>query len=441
MDFTSSYLSEEAFSAAIDHAVEGLDIVPLEKDLPQERPIAQLRRERGAEAFDNVGLLTLVEENGLLHWEETRSILPPALKGRRAFWGGKRVLKQLKYEKLGFSEVAGYLETFDKKLTPYWGLRRWNGSYLRPCMRPTGERPILLFVHGTFSRNEAIFEQLGRTSYGQAFLRKMQEKYEILAFDHPTLSVSPMINALDLARVLGNHPQPVDVICHSRGGLVTRWWLETFDSGRHGSRRAILVGAPLAGTSLAAPDKLRHGIDLLTHLGRLVGEGLSLIPYLTVAGGLLKVVCSFGSIVANTPVVDVAVAAIPGLAAMSRVTNNFELSRLNSVIPGTVAPKYFAVASNFEPSTEEWEFWRHFADFKTRVAHVVSDRLIFEAENDLIVDTESMFQLAGSLISETEGERVCRFQNSTTVYHTNYFLQQQTIEFIEKTLLASDARS
>jgi len=429
-----AYSSDAAFSAAIDEALSGLEMAPLQEDLPREGSISALRRERGGIVRDDIGLLTLVEEDGFLHWEEAAGILPRRLKGRRGFWGAQKVVKQVKVQKLGFSEVAKFLETFDRKLTPYWGLRRWDGANLQPAGKLTEERPILLFVHGTFSKTEAIFDQLQKTQHGSDFLAKMRQKYEILAFDHPTLSVSPMINALDLGRILGNYRQPIDVICHSRGGLVTRWWLETFDSGKHGRRRAILVGAPLDGTSLAAPDKLRHGIDLLTNLGHLLGEGMSLIPYLTVAGGLLKIVSSFGSLMAKTPAVDAAVAAVPGLAAMSRVNNNFELQRLNATIPGTADPEYFAVASNFAPTGQGWRFWRNFAKCKDQLAHLATDRLIFNADSDLVVDTESMFRLAGSIMIPDKPERVCRFNDSATVHHTNYFLQAETLTFIDKIL-------
>lgn len=431
----SAYTSEQSLSNAIDRAVDGLGLFPLDVDLPDEqKAIWLLRRERSMTPKDSLGILSLVEEDGVLHWEESSGILPRPLAGRRGLWGRKKVIKQLKYPKLGFSQVAQYLEDFDHRLTPFWGLRRWQDKQLKPVEKPSGQRPILLFVHGTFSKNEAIFEQLAATAVGLKFLDKMQANYEILAFDHPTLSVSPMINALDLARVLGNYPLPIDVICHSRGGLVTRWWLETFDSGKHGRRRAVLVGAPLDGTSLAAPNKLRHGIDLLTNIGHILGEGLSLIPFFTVAGGLLKIFSSFGSIVANTPVVDAAVAAIPGLAAMSMSTNNFELNRLNTMIPGTTPPTYFAVASNFEPDSEGWRFWRFFTKAKGQLAHLVTDRLIFEAANDLVVDTESMFRLAGGVLQDDTTRRRL-FKNSSIVHHTNYFLQPETIDFIESSLL------
>ena len=56
---------------------------------------------------------------------------------------------------------------------------------------------------------------------GTAFLRDAGKSYDqVLAFDHPTLSVSPVLNGLDLARRFAGTKAKVDVIAHGRGGLV-----------------------------------------------------------------------------------------------------------------------------------------------------------------------------------------------------------------------------
>src|ERR1035437_3223640 len=63
----------------------------------------------------------------------------------------------------------------------------------------------------------------------------------------------------------------VDIICHSRGGLVTRWFMEAFDRPNRSHRRAVLVGSPLHGTSLAAPGRIRNSINLFTNIGKELG--------------------------------------------------------------------------------------------------------------------------------------------------------------------------
>ena len=85
---------------------------------------------------------------------------------------------------------------------------------------------------------------------------------DIVFFEHATLAVSPIVNALELGRFFAMPADRIDVIAHSRGGLVVRWWLEGFGKSLSlkplAPVRAVLVGSPLNGTSLAAPDKLKN---------------------------------------------------------------------------------------------------------------------------------------------------------------------------------------
>lgn len=340
----------------------------------------------------------------------------------------------MKYTRLGVSEVGSFLEKLDRKLNPDDGLFRWrNGALEKMESRPPAERPMLLIVHGTFSSGRRVLADF-ETDYGRAFLDRMALQYEIVTFEHPTLSVSPMLNALRLARLLTGFPNSIDIITHSRGGLVVRWWLEVFDPKPAAPRRAILVAAPLRGTSLAAPDRLRHGIELLTNLGELFGDAAHLIPFLTVAVGLLRVALSLGKVAAHTPVLDVGVAAIPGLAAMSRIRNHFELNQLNSPDFAPAGPDYYAVISDFEPPPNGWRFWRNFADYKTRLANLATDQIIFDGKNDLVVDTASMLELAaGPLVSTSAALRIYDFGTSQ-VHHTRYFRERKTIDFLASTL-------
>ncbi len=81
------------------------------------------------------------------------------------------------------------------------------------------------------------------TDRGKAFLESARSAYgQVLAFDHPTVSVSPFLNALDLSRQLATTDAEIDVICDSRGGLVVRWWLDVLDRERTQVRRAVFFG-------------------------------------------------------------------------------------------------------------------------------------------------------------------------------------------------------
>jgi hypothetical protein len=276
-------------------------ILPLDATLPGETPIRTLRRSRVAEQDDKVGLATLVEVDGVWHWQE--GMLTPGIPGRRARRGefitifGGTPYTTVKYEKLGINQIAGKLEDFDrgfnkevaratdnKEKNP--GLREFKNGTLVPQPTPVDKGRILIFIHGTFSNNDNLFAEMNEIPEGKEFLRDLLKPKngealhydQVLTFDHYTLSRSPFLNALELARILASSKADVDIICHSRGGLIARWFMEVFDRVPRDNRRVIFVGSPLRGTSLAAPDRVRAGIDLFASIGQMIGKGLSLIP-------------------------------------------------------------------------------------------------------------------------------------------------------------------
>ncbi len=80
--------------------------------------------------------------------------------------------------------------------------------------------PALLFLHGTFSRSDLAFRDLPPHRFEELY-----ELYQgrVFAFDHPTLSADPAANAHELvARIPADRKLQLDVIAHSRGGLVGR---------------------------------------------------------------------------------------------------------------------------------------------------------------------------------------------------------------------------
>jgi hypothetical protein len=417
--------------------LEAVNLLPLEKKLANEMPIQALRRGGQRREDDNVGLATLVEVEGVWLWEQgivTRST--GARRGSQfiSLFGGAPVTS-VKFEMLGKSQIASTLESLDRKVTPNPGLREFRNGQLAPIAAPAVNGRILLFIHGTFSNNDSLFAELNLTPQGQQFLTAVVSEAggkrinydQVLTFDHHTVSRSPVLNALELARLFAASNADIDVICHSRGGLVTRWFLEVFDRHPRNRVRAMLVGSPLRGTSLAAPDRLRNGVNLFTNMGKAFGQGLSLIPFAKVAGSLVQVMFSLGNLASKTPMIDAAVAMIPGLAAMSRIDNNFELDALKDC--AATPPEYFAVTSNYHG--EEYPFWKMFCNFKLKVAEGL-DRLVFTGENDLVVDTASMTEYGFG-----PQPKIFSFDESKHVHHTIYFRQAGTLDFIRKSLSIS----
>ena len=103
------------------------------------------------------------------------------------------------------------------------GLKRWDGSEkLTPAGEVvSGDAPWLLFLHGTASNTVGSFGDLATVQTGvwQALNNTYGNGERILAFEHRSLTESPITNAVDLVKAL---PAGIELhlVSHSRGGLI-----------------------------------------------------------------------------------------------------------------------------------------------------------------------------------------------------------------------------
>ena len=411
------------------------------------------------------GALHLVREAGILRWHIGFPRKPgpgiDQLNHRQAQRKGLRrapvvapiVLDQTLFSKLEPSKIGEWLKVADQRLSrpawdskgQLWGLRRLapDGKlvpFAAAELPALAGKKVLMFIHGTFSHCDSVMSGIGTAPNGPAMISAAFGAYDrVLFFDHPTLGMSPMLNAFDLAsRLAGGLPASLDIVAHSRGGLVARWFCEGF---RHPDLkcRAILVGSPLAGTSLASPARVRAVMDFLANVGDAASGALG--------GVLLGFASTLASLFARvagtlaTPLADAIVALVPGLAAQSREGGNVELRslRTNTGAFDFGAPaspiRYHAIQSNFAPVEKGvWGFLKSFiarpgASFLDTAAD-----FIFEDENDLVVDVASMTETG-----ELNGNRLAiaeiahDFGTSRTVHHCNYFEQRATVAAIRKT--------
>lgn len=381
--------------------------------------------------------LTLHERDGILFWkmksaEEDRG--PAGIRARGVAGPDETELLRREFTKLEPNEVSKYLESLDNRLNPLEGrgLRCWlpDQNKLTPENGLPDEGRFLLIVHGTFSKSDHLFDDFQSTPAGREFLLRAAKHYDrVLAFDHPTLSVSPMINALDLVTAFGRTRAEIDIVCHSRGGLVSRWWMEVFDRAPERRKRAVFVASPLGGTSLAAPPKLRAGLNLLANYSKLLGAAAMAVPYAAVPAAILRVIGSVVGVGAKLPFLDAAVAMIPGLGGQSRVGNCYELQRLNRD-KLREPPEYFFVRSNFQSENPGWKIWKYVTEGKQHAADLATDLLVFKGDNDLVVDTESMIELPDR--PAFTSPPLLDFGTTADVHHTNYFVQAKTLDFIQR---------
>ena len=107
----------------------------------------------------------------------------------------------------------------------------------------------------------------------------------VIGFDHKTLTIDPTANA----RTCSNgsrrtDPTPrlvIDIITHSRGGLVTRAFAEDVlpTSDWPGAvDRVVFVAATNGGTHLADPARWSDLVDVYTNLAAVGAGALALLP-------------------------------------------------------------------------------------------------------------------------------------------------------------------
>jgi len=209
--------------------------------------LPELRRGRRRPVRRPPTYVSLVERDGLALWQWGFAKPHSIAHGRRAHAAGGPVALKGKeifsdiIQPLGVNQISQLLLDFDVKRNPDffrkdgWKLRQWHGNsqVLRDANPPGAKAPknILLIVHGTASCCDHILSEIKLAEGGGKFLSDAARHYSaVLAFEHPTISMSPVLNALDLSAALEPYGNcNVDIVCHSRGGLVASWWMHVVD--------------------------------------------------------------------------------------------------------------------------------------------------------------------------------------------------------------------
>ncbi|GLY18497.1 hypothetical protein Kisp01_55110 [Kineosporia sp. NBRC 101677] len=255
--------------------------------------------------------------------------------------------------------------------------------------------PALLFLHGTFSRSDLAFRDLPPHRFEELY-----ELYQgrVFAFDHPTLSADPAANAHELvARIPADRKLQVDVIAHSRGGLVGRELAQHVQGPR--VRRLVMVGTPNAGTVLADSKHWGVLIDRMTNL-------LQFVPDNPVTDTLDAVLTVLKHLALG------AVRGLDGLAAMDPA-GAYLRERLNRPLPPDAgAPEVLhAITSDYDPPANSP---------LARVSRNGLTDLVFGRDgNDLVVPTHGVYRLDG--VPGFPVPDPLLLQSHAGVDHTTYF--------------------
>jgi pimeloyl-ACP methyl ester carboxylesterase len=337
---------------------------------------------------------------------------PAAQPGHRSLVGavGRKLLKVIVYpltDALVGATASRIAERWESRNRAY-GLRGFSPNvYRQPggdavALAPSDmtrlrQGPALLFVHGTFSTAQGAFADIP-----PAVMNELHQRYggRMFAFDHFSLSHDPAKNVETLVsqvRALGHRDLlEVDIVCHSRGGLVARTL--ALEHSLFKVRRIVFVGVPNRGTALAEPDHMVTMIDRLTTV-------LNLLP----SGGLSDALD--GILIAVKIIGHGALKGLDGLAAMN--PNGAFLRRLNA--PGTQSPEYFAIAANYEPTDP---------GLKALVSggiDGIADRIFENAPNDLVVPEGGVYSANTSTGFPISGDRLLQIPAAAGVSHTTMF--------------------
>lgn len=332
--------------------------------------------------------------------------------------GGRRVIRFLRWtirDKIG-EGVFKVAEWFENRKRQY-GFHHVakdqiggdvNWDHIR------GGRALLL-VHGTFSTGQAAYTALVQNPQFAELAARYDNR--VFAFNHPSMTASPQEN---IQWLLDNLPDEtsleLDIVSHSRGGLVTRTISEQLGQLKRKGRqilvgKAIFVGTPHQGTVMADGEHWYDLVDRYTNFvtdmpdtaGPIVAEAILTVVKLLAYGGLH---------------------GLPGIRSM--VPNGSEVQQMNSAVAHDTT--YYAIAADFTPNNANL-----LVRLRKEASNFVMDRIFEGADNDGVVPTEGCYQVAtASHGFPIPAERYRKFEEET--HHLNYFtnkaLVQQLVDWL-----------
>jgi pimeloyl-ACP methyl ester carboxylesterase len=223
--------------------------------------------------------------------------------------------------------------------------------------------PALLFIHGTFSSTHGALRSAPRKR-----IHEWEQCYgeRMFAWDHHTVGVSPRDNVQWAATNIPSWVNlKVDVVAHSRGGLVARELIERKDGpliGRINVHTLVTLGTPHQGTPLADPSHVTGPLNVLSSLLLVSGQtGLALVVQLAK---------------------HAAIHGFDGAAGLTAMTPQGPYLRSLNNVPGRRARRYLPIASHFFPD--------HQSPVGRVVRDLALDSWLFRGEaHDLVVPIRS----------------------------------------------------
>ncbi len=328
--------------------------------------------------------------------------VPEAIIGSDAVWAAARTVEKLNKTE-GFIHLAkGYQQTATNS-----ELKKAQG------------RHVLLFVHGIFSSIHGAFGDLGDLATDTT-MKKLVDKYDgyVFGYDHWTISKTPLQNALDLLDAIPDQANwDIDVICHSRGGLVVRSLLSVIAKSagptnddlrlvahkRAGKINSIgktfFIAAANQGSPLANPDEIQNFLNVAAFLASKTD-----CFALDIVIGLARVLVS-------------AAFNLPSVQELS--TTSTLVKDLNQISTLMADGNIYGARADFD-----------YAKSVLLEVGVLLDKLLMRVDNDLVVP----YAGAASPNSDILADHLLSFgspgKKQGKVWHTEFFSQPETHKFL-----------
>ncbi len=330
------------------------------------------------------------------------------------------------------------IRLIEDRLKPGPGLYTWEAATKQPWTDERSpanldhldvDKPILVFIHGTASSTRGSFSGFLSVDARQQWetLTKLFDG-GIYAFEHRTLSDSPVDNAIDLLDALPPKAR-VNIVSHSRGGLV-------------GDLISLTSIDPARMERFGRKDKRLEKADLhdqrqLKELVRLIDEKqLRVERFVRCASPSRGTLLAGDNIDTFLSVLTNLVGLIPGIGGtpLYEVTKRVALEIIRSrtepsLVPGIEAmmPQSPLVALlNNVKAPAAGDIGVVAGDISggnwlKRFGVFASDHIIYEArDNDLVVNTDAMFHGARRSVAGYV------FDQGSDVSHFNYFRNPRT---------------
>ena len=339
----------------------------------------------------------------------------------------------------GVGKIAGKLE--DKFMADGEGLLSLDKDFkLRPFDNSNPRNPYLLFIHGTNSNTQNAFNKLEGSDVWK-FIHSTYRQ-NVIAFQHRTLTKSPLQNVLDLAGQLPDEAE-LHIISHSRGGIVgdilCRYSLNSdnrivgfvdeninllkkegnreddiecikllskaFSKKKISVKKYIRVACPAAGTKLAS--KRLHTI---------------LNAFFNLVGGKLNPVSDIiKELIAETIRTKDDVGVLPGIEAQNPDSPFIKVLNDRHQEVAIDGNSLAVISGNGKVS------------LSLNGLVVILSRLFYAQRNDLVVNTDSMY-----LGANRKGKIQYFFDQGDEVSHVKYFLNSRTQQAIGLALKAAN---